>query len=309
MAKQNLDKLTKLQNKSKLYSLSKSKTIVVSGASSGLGLAIAKTLFDEGNNLILICRTDEKCAAVQNDICKTHHNSEIISLAADLSSQLSIKTFVGKILASVNHIDVLVNNASCVSSDFKLTCDGIELQFAVNHLAPFLLCHHLLPLLEKSESGRIINVNSRAHARGTINFDDIFLSRNYNISAAYNQSKLANMLFTYAIAEKLKHSNITVNAFHPGLMNTDFGIKGVNQAHALIWKVVKQIGRSPKVSAQDAVYLATSDEVEGVTGKYFHNKNEIRSSTQSYNKDWQTRLWDISLGLTNISNNNYGKVS
>jgi NAD(P)-dependent dehydrogenase (short-subunit alcohol dehydrogenase family) len=270
---------------------------------------MVKGLSGLGCDLVIICRNRENCQIVTEQLKRNFRESNVFCFVADLSSQSAIQTVTNKISDSFGRIDGLINNASCVSSKYKLTEENIELQFAVNHLAPFQLCHNLLPLLEKSEQGRIINVNSRAHGRGNMNFDDLYLSKNYNISTAYNQSKLANMLFTYALADKLKNTNITVNAFHPGLVNTDFGVKGVSSIHALVWKIMKNFGRSPAAAAQDAIYLATADEIKGVTGKYFHNKKEILSSTYSYNKDFQNRLWEISLQLTKITSNEYGQIS
>lgn len=282
------------------------KTCLVTGANVGIGFEMALSLASKGHTVLVLCRDKQKANTAAEKILSRIAHKNVFPFFAELSSQSEIKRVAEEIKTQYSELDVLINNAGCVSSTYKLTADGVETQFAVNHLAPFLLTHYLLPLLKKSNNGRIINVNSRAHGRATIHFDDIFLSKKYDISKAYNQSKLANMFFTYSLAEKLKGCCVTVNAFHPGLVKTYFGSKGVSSFHKLAWDVMRVLGRNPSVAAQDGVHLALSSDVQNITESYFHNQIRIKSSAQSYDKEWAKRLWEISLKLTNLKAEEYG---
>lgn len=286
--------------------LNKGKNILITGASSGIGFYTAKSLLSLGANLLLIGRDETKLKNTENYFNQKFPKSKITFYCCDLSNQNKILDLALKIKQDYNYIDVLINNAACTNSKLTFSKEGIEMQFAVNHLAPFLLTHYLLPLLKKSEQGRIINVNSRAHSRGTMHFNDIFLRKNYSLSKAYNQSKLANMMFTNFLSHSLQHTNITVNTFHPGLVNTSFGNKNVSVLHSNIWNLMKILGRSPKKACEDAVYLALDDNLKQLTGKYFHNKKIILPSLDSLDKQQQKKLWDISLELVKLSDAAYG---
>ncbi len=259
--------------------------------------------------VIIICRSTEKAQEAAELIRQITGSKKIFCYNADLSVQNDIKLVAQEIAGGFDRIDVLINNAACVTSTLEFTADGVEKQLAVNHVAPFLLTHYLLPLITKSADGRIINVNSRAHGRGTMHFDDLFLQKGYNISVAYNQSKLANMLFTYALANKLASTGISVNAFHPGLVNTEFGVKGVSALHKFAWVIISKLGRSAKVAAEDGIYLALDEKLKNITGKYFHNKQPISSSALSYNSVWAEKLWAVTLQWTKLKADGYGKVS
>ena len=285
------------------------KICLVTGANSGIGFNAVLKLAKLNCHLILLCRDKEKTDSTCKTIIDATGNKNVSGYWADLSDREEIEKVVSQIKSDFNRIDVLIHNAACVSSVFKLTKQKIELQFAVNHIAPFLITHHLLPLLERSNNARIISVTSRAHGRGTMHFEDLFLQKNYDISAAYNQSKLANLLFTYHLAKKLKGEAITVNAFHPGLVNSDIGSKNVSLFHDLVWRSMKLLGRSPEKASEDAVFLALSDDVSETTGRYFHKQQQIPSSKDSYNEKWAERLWKVSLELCGIKDELYGKVS
>ncbi len=286
-----------------------SKICLVTGANSGIGFNTALTMAKQNCKVLVLCRDKAKAQYARNRIIELSGNKSIICYWSDLSDRNEINNISNQIKCDFNKIDVIIHNAACVSSKFELTKQSIELQFAVNHLAPFLLTHQLLPLLEKSKNARIISVTSRAHGRGTMHFDDLFLQKNYSISAAYNQSKLANLLFTYHLAKKLKGTTITVNAFHPGLVNSDIGSKNVSLFHDLVWRIIRLLGASPEKAAEDAVFLALSDDISQITGGYFHKKQQIHSSKDSYNKEWAERLWKISLELCGIKDELYGKIS
>jgi len=284
------------------------KTCLVTGASSGIGFQMALNLSSYKCLLLLPCRTTEKAQETERRIKAVYPYALIQTYVCDLSEQSSIHTFCEQIIKEHHRLDVLIHNAGCVSSTLQWTSDGIELQFAVNQLAPFLMNHMLLPLLNASENGRIIHVNSRAHARGTLYFDDLFLQQKYALSKAYNQSKLANMLYTYRLADLLSSTNVTVNAFHPGLVNTDFGVKNVNAVHKFMWQLMRILGRTPHQAAEDGLYLALSPDVKHITGKYYHRQQQIVSSTKSLNRLWQQKVWDICTKMTHIPSTEYGQV-
>ena len=281
----------------------------MTGAGSGVGLHVGIGLVREGARLVAICRNARRAAETADHIRLQTGSNNVMAYAADLSVQREVKAVGEEIRNYFGRVDVLINDAGCVASEFELTSDGIERVLAVNHLAPFLLTHCLLPAIKKSPEGRIINVSSRAHSRGTMHFDDLFLRKNFSLTRSYDQSKLCNMLFTYYLADKLKASGITVNVFHPALVNTPFGAKGVSTFHKWIWQTVSKLGRSASDAAEDGVYLALSNEVAGITGKYFHNKKQIKSSVGSHNSEWQQKLWDISLQLTKLRADEYGEIS
>ncbi len=285
------------------------KTCLVTGASSGIGYYTTLNLAKNKCEIIVLCRTKEKAEITCRNIISASGNQKVSGYHADLSNREEIENAVVKIKSQLNKIDVLIHNAACVSSTRQLTKENIELQFAVNHIAPFLLTHHLLPLLQKSENGRIVLVNSRAHRRGKIHFDDLFFEHGYTLSKAYNQSKLANMLFTYSLAKKMKHTPITVNAFHPGLVKTEIGNKHVSLLDGMAWQVLKFLGRNPEKAAKDGIYLALSNEVLKTTGGYFHNKKKIKASDASYNKTDADKLWNLNLKLCNIDPEFYGEIS
>lgn len=288
---------------------SSKKVCIVTGAGSGIGLQMALQLAQRGASVGVVCRNIQQAEQTKQLIIEATGNQCIQPYVADLSLQEQIKQVAHSIRHHYGQIDVLIHNAACVRSVFELTAEGIETQFAVNHLAPFLLTHYLLQQIRASKQGRVICVNSRAHGRGSIHFDDVFLSKKYSLSKAYNQSKLANMLFTYRLAEILHSSTVTVNAFHPGLVKTEMGNKGVNFFHRAAWQMMSLLGRSPMLAARDGVYLALEKELATSTGKYFHHQQPIRSSAKSYNKAWEQKVWDISLALTKLNADEYGKIS
>lgn len=284
------------------------KTCIITGATSGIGLATALELAKNNCRIIVLSKNAQKCSAAVDKINVVSNRKDHLYFSVDLSSQKAIKKVSAEIREKLDVIDILINNASCVSSEFVLTEDKIELQFAVNHVAPFILTHYLLPQINKSVQGRIINVNSRAHGRATINWDDIYFSKNYNLTKCYNQSKLANMYFTYVLAQRLKNTSTTVNAFHPGLVNTDFGEKNTSKFHAFAWKLMKVLGRSPDIAAQDAVYLALEPELAQIKGKYFHNKKQILSSDLSYNNEFAEKIWHLTCNSCGIKSEDYGNL-
>lgn len=215
-------------------------------------------------------------------------------MLCDLASTKSIRNFCKEFKKKYKRLDILVNNAGVVLPGRRETIDGFELQFGVNHLGHFLLTNLLLDLMVQSAPARIVNVASGGHKIGKIHFEDINLTRNYNIFKAYSQSKLANILFTYELAKRLKGKGVMVNALHPGAVASQMGINRETGFGKFITSILKPFFLTPEQGAQTAVYLATSSEVESVTGKYFYKKKPVRSSKKSYNKQMAKKLWSMS---------------
>ena len=225
---------------------------------------------------------------------------EVSLFVADFGSQRAVRALAVRLAAALPRVDVLVNNAGLIMDERVLTEDGLETTFAVNHIGYFLLARLLEPKLCASAPARVVNVASRAHRAGTIRFDDLMGARGYDGWTAYAQSKLANIVFTYELARRLAGTGVTANCLHPGVVASNFG----NAGPALI-RLAVRIGRpfmrSSARGAETSIYLASSPEVEGVSGKYFVNRREARSNDESYDSAVAARLWKVSEELTAAS--------
>lgn len=275
------------------------KVCIVTGSNTGIGYVSARELARLGAEVVMICRDQEKGEAAQNQIYSETRNPNLVLLIADLSSQESIDIVAESFGKRYDHLDILLNNAGAMFSSRHESPEGFELTFALNHLGYFFLTHLLMNHLKASPSARIINVASRAHEGHTIHFDDLMAKEKYSSFRAYGQSKLANIMFTYALARKLKEqglTNITANTLHPGLVNSQFA----RDLPTYIQWVFKYLGHTPRKGAATSVYLAAHPEAEGVTGQYFVNKQPRNSSKVSYDKKLQEKLWKKSLELTGI---------
>ena len=275
------------------------KVCVVTGANSGIGRVTARALAVQGATLIMVCRNKEKGEDALNEIRYLSGNQNIHFFLADLSSQTEVRHLAAEIKTRFPRIDVLINNAGGINPNLVLTADKIETTFAVNHLAHFLLTDLLLEQVKASPAPRIINVSSQAHQIGFINFDDLGFERKYNPMRAYAQSKLANILFTYEFVRRIGDHQVTVNALHPGAVNTNFG-KTLHGIGGIMFRTFGFMMRSPEKGAETLIWLATAPELKGVTGKYFFDRKEIRSSKISYDTRAAKELWDISDRLTGI---------
>jgi NAD(P)-dependent dehydrogenase (short-subunit alcohol dehydrogenase family) len=275
------------------------RVCVVTGATSGIGRATANGLARLGATLVLVARSRERGQAVVEEIARTTQSSPQVVLA-DLASQASVSDAAAEIRRLHPRLHVLVNNAGLFTRRRELTVDGIELQFAVNHLAYFLLTNLLLESLRAGAPARIVNVSSGAHAGATLNFNDLQGEHRYGGSRAYSQSKLANILFTYELARRLQGTGVTANCLHPGVIGTKLlaDYMGVPFAGGA---VARTFGASPYEGSETIIYLASSPEVEGVTGRYFERKRPTRSSQDSYDEAAARRLWAISETLTGLS--------
>jgi NAD(P)-dependent dehydrogenase (short-subunit alcohol dehydrogenase family) len=271
---------------------------LITGATSGIGRATAKALAGLGATVVLVARDPTRAGTTVADIARTTGNDRLEVRLADLSSQASVRELAGSFRRDHDRLDVLVNCAGGFYRDRRVTADGLELTFALNHLAYFVLTTHLLDLLAASAPARVVNVTSGAHTMGRIRFDDLQGERRYRGQDAYSQSKLANVLFTYELARRVEATGVTANCVHPGVVRTNFA----RENPPLLWKafmpLVTPFMRTPQKGAETVVWLASSPEVEGVTGRYFYDEEARKSSPRSYDRALAARLWDVSAELT-----------
>ena len=272
----------------------KNKVVLITGGTGGIGKETALALVKMGAAVVIVGRNPQKTAAVTDEIRKASGNPTVEYLLGDLAIQADVRRVAQEFRSHHNRLDVLVNNAGAVFMSREESQDGIEMTFALNHLNYFLLTHLLLDQLKASAPARVINVSSAAHMGGKMNFDDLELRHTYNGWKAYSQSKLANVLFTYELARRLKGSGVTANALHPGFVATNFG-KSNGGVFQPFFRLAQIAAISPHAGAQTSVYLASSPEVEGVTGQYFDKKKAVNSSALSHNAEDAQRLWNISL--------------
>jgi len=271
------------------------KICMITGANSGIGKETAVGLAKQGATIILVCRDAAKGEAALKEIKERTGNSAIDMLLADLSSQQAIQDLVKDFKSKTQKLHVLINNAGIVLSKRSLSADGIETQFAVNHLAPFFLTNLLLDVLKASAPARVVNVSSAMHKWATL--DDLQSEKKYGAFSTYGKSKLALTLFTYELARRLQGSGVTVNAVHPGVVKTNLG-RDMNWFSRGFSKI---FFKSPVKGAATSIYVASSPDVEGITGKYFANKKETPSSQLSYDESAAKQIWDLSVRLTNLS--------
>ncbi len=279
----------------------KGKTVLVTGATAGIGRETAKELARQGAKVVLLARNPERAAAAMEWIGKETGNKELAFIQADFSELAQVRDGAQKFIRDHGVLDVLVNNAGAIFFNRQESVDGIEKTFAVNHLAPFLLTNLLLDTLTKRPGARIVTVSSRAHVGAKMDFDDLELKRGYGAMKAYGRSKLANLLFTFELARRLEGSGVTANALHPGFVASQFGKNNGLFAKALL-PLAMLFGRAVSVEegAKTSIYLASSPEVEGVTGKYFVQSKEASSSEASLDRGAMTRLWEISARMTGL---------
>jgi len=270
------------------------KTILITGASSGLGLAIARQLAASGARLIMVSHDPVRGVAARDEVAGVATGPDPIFLPADLSSRQSIRDLGAVLHQRFTVIDVLINNAGTASGTRELTVDGLEKTFSTNHLGPFLLTDLVLDLL--GPGGRVVNTVSETHS-GKLDFDNLQGERHYSFFSAYARSKTAEILFTYELARRLEGTGITANCFTPGPTASGFG-RGTRGFIRVMSTLVNVIGRRPEASARIAVYLATSPEMEAISGRYFHHDRPARSKPVTYDVQIAARLWAVSEALT-----------
>ena len=272
------------------------KTCIITGASSGIGKAAALELAGRGANVVLVCRDAARGDAAMREVA-SQGGGTVELLIADLAAQSEIRRVASEILAKYPRIDVLVNNAGGIFGQRQLTADGLELTFALNHLAYFLLSNLLL--VRASAPARIINVTSGAHHMGRLDWDNLQGEKGYSAMRAYSLSKLSNVLFTYELARRLAGTGVTVNCMHPGAVATNFASTGTTMMQTF-FRLFKPLLRTPERGADTIVWLASSPEVEGLTGKFFMDRKDTRSSRLSHDEEAARRLWDESARLVGL---------
>jgi NAD(P)-dependent dehydrogenase (short-subunit alcohol dehydrogenase family) len=276
------------------------KTVLLTGATAGIGHATAVELARRGADLVIACRNRERGEATAAAARAAGAGEGIEILQGDLAKLADVRRLAREFLASGRPLHVLINNAGVVNLDHRLTVDGIEEVFAVNHLAPFLLTNLLLERLQASAPARVVTVASDAHKFvGGINFDDLGFATGYGWTKSYGQSKLANILFSYELARRLQGTRVTSNSLHPGAVSTGLGTNNGRWARGLI-ALLRPFFKTPERGAETSLYLATAAEVEEVSGKYFSNCREVRSSRASMDTAAGQRLWNVSAAMTGL---------
>ena len=275
------------------------KTVLITGSTSGIGKAAAVALAAMGASVVVVGRNPERGGAALEEIKAQGHSESVELMLADLCVQSEVRRLAEEFLERHDRLDVLVNNAGLVQSKRTETPDGIETTLATNHLAPFLLTNLLLETLEQSAPSRVITVSSEAQRLGNMDFEDLQSRRNYKGFPVYGMTKLANIMFTYELAERLKGTGISANCLHPGSVGTNFG-KNNRGPMALFFRAAKPFMRSPERGADTLIWLASSPEVEGVSGKYFSDREEIEAKKIARDPAARRTLWEISEDLTGL---------
>ena len=276
------------------------RNVLVTGGTGGIGKATAVGLAVLGARVGITGRDRVRAEAAAADIRAASGNLAVDVFTADMSSQAQVRRLAGEVLDAYPRLDVLINNVGGFWAHRHVTADGLEHTFALNHLAPFLLTHLLLHRLTASAPARVVTVSSGAHATGRIDFDDLQGSARYSGQRAYNASKLANVMFTYELARRLNGTGVTATVLHPGVVRTDFGAE--DQAGVkVILPLVRPFLKTPAAGAATTVYLASSAQVDGVTGRYFANRKPKTSAKASYDTAAAARLWQASADLVGLT--------
>jgi NAD(P)-dependent dehydrogenase (short-subunit alcohol dehydrogenase family) len=278
------------------------KTILITGATNGIGKVAALALAKKGATVVIVGRNPAKTAETVAEIKAQSGNTNVESIVADLSSMAEVRKVAEAFKANHSRLDVLINNAGAVFAKRQETVDGYEMTFAFNHLAYFLLTNLLLDTLKASAPARIVSVSSEAQTNGRINFDDLNAKNGYGMGGfgAYSNSKLANVMFTYELARRLEGTGVTANVLHPGLVGTGFG-KNNGGLMRFAMRILSPFSLTPEQGADTIIYLASSPEVEGVTSKYWDKRKAVKSIDASYDISAQQRLWTVSEQMTGLT--------
>ncbi|MGG3283724.1 SDR family oxidoreductase [Paenibacillus solani] len=270
------------------------KIAIVTGANSGMGLATTIELAKMGAHVIMACRSQSRGAAAFREAQQESNSSRIELMTLDLGDFDSIRAFASNFKAKYDRLDVLVNNAGVVALKRELTNDGYEAMLGVNHLGHFLLTNELLEHIQHARQGRVVNVSSGAHKVGKIHFDDPNLSKGFNVAKGYAQSKLANILFTKELARRLQPTRVTANALHPGAVSTSIGVNRDTGFGKAVHKLLRPFFLTPLEGARTAIYLASSPEVEHVTGEYYIKCRPAKITERAKDPKLAARLWEWS---------------
>jgi NAD(P)-dependent dehydrogenase (short-subunit alcohol dehydrogenase family) len=268
----------------------KGKVCMVTGANSGIGKIVSTELARMGAQVVMVCRNPKSGDHAKSEIVNNSGNENVELLLADFRSMKSVRDMTSEFKANHKGLHVLLNNVAIIPTKRRVTPDGLEEQFEVNYLSHFLLTHLLLDALKASAPSRIINTSSGIHVRAKVDFEDLQSKRKYNAHRVYGNTKLMNILFTYELARRLRGTGVTVNAYTPGFSKTRLD----REYSFLMRGMVSLMAKKPEKGAQTAIYLATSPELEALSGKYFQNMKTTESSRLSYDKEMGSRLWNIS---------------
>lgn len=265
------------------------KTCLITGANAGIGRETVAGLAAQGARILMVCRDVKRGETARSDIRGRIPGAELELIQADLSAIAAVRNLVRQVTSRTDRLDVLICNAGLFSTRRMMTADGLEATFSVNHLAPFVLVNGLLALLRRSQPARVVVVASAAHFRGTIRFDDLQAQRGYTGWKAYSQSKLANVLFAAELARRVPAEEVTVNSLHPGAVATKLLLRGIVPA----W-LVRPWTISVEQGAKTSIYVGSSDNLNGVSGRYFDDCREKEPSAEACNRQVAARLWTVS---------------
>lgn len=270
------------------------KVCIVTGGNTGIGKETARGLAQRGAKVVLACRDTARGEAARDDIARSTGRKDVEVIALDLASKASIRAFGERFRAAHERLDVLVNNAGVWRSSRGTTEEGLEATFGVNHVGTWLLTQDLLPLLKKSAPSRVVVLSSKLHYRGRMDWEDLqFERRKYGTTAAYAQSKLANVLFTKALARRLEGTGVTVNAVHPGVVRTEL----MRDYPKLLVKIFTLFLLTPEQGAECSLHVATAPELAGVTGEYFEKSRIKPAAAEALDEAAQERLWALTEAL------------
>jgi NAD(P)-dependent dehydrogenase (short-subunit alcohol dehydrogenase family) len=277
------------------------KTVLITGGTGGIGKAAAIRLASMGARVGITGRDRARGERAAAAIRRESVDSSVDVFVADMSSQAEVRRLADEVLAAYPRLDVLLNNVGGFWSHRHVTADGLEHTFALNHLAPFLLTDLLSERLIASAPARVVTVSSGAQGMGTIDFDDLMGERKYSGQRAYNQSKLANVMFTYELARRFEGTGVTATVLHPGMTNTAFSAEDPSRLFAPLVVVMRPFMKTPERGADTPVFLASSPDAEGLSGRYFANRQSKKSNKSSYDTEVAARLWRVSSDLVGLS--------
>ena len=272
----------------------KGKICLITGATNGIGKATALALAQMGATIVIVGRSAPKCAAVVSEIKQISGNDSVEALIADLSIMKEVQQLADQFTAKYPKLDVLVNNAGGAFAQRQVTSEGFEKTLALNYLSCFFLTSLLLDTLKASAPARIVNVSSDSHKGAHLDFDDLQSEKGNFVFNAYGRSKLAAVVFSYELARRLAGTGVTCNVLHPGLVRTGFASNFGAVPSAVIGFIMRFVGLTPEQGAQTSVYLATSPDVENVTGKYWEKSKMVPSGSAAYDEATWMRLWEVS---------------
>lgn len=267
---------------------------VVTGATNGIGQYTAQALAGLGYHVVVVGRSHERCAQTVTHILTEVPDAEVTSYVGDLSAQAEVRTLAAHLQRTYDRLDVLINNAGAFFAERQLSIDGIEMTWALNHMAPFLLTKHLVDMLRASAPARVITVSSDAHRMGRIDLDDLQGARKYRGWPAYAQSKLANIMFTYELADRLRDADVTVNTLHPGFVASGFGHNNQTLSMRVFAALQRRFAISVAEGAQTSIYLASHPDVATTTGCYFVKCLPVAAAKHAYDVTTRRRLWEAS---------------